>query len=115
MSVFRKAFFAILTILYFVVPASAQSKKKQRRPDVDIAAARSRWVDSIYTGLSEEERIGQLFMVAAYSGGKNYNEEQVTTLLNAHQVGGLIFMQGGAGRQAGARWCGRGLGGACVN
>jgi len=100
MSVFRKAFFAILTILYFVVPASAQSKKKQRRPDVDIAAARSRWVDSIYTGLSEEERIGQLFMVAAYSGGKNYNEEQVTTLLNAHQVGGLIFMQGGAGRQA---------------
>lgn len=58
------------------------------------------WVDSIYNKLTEEERIGQLFMVAAYSGGKNYNEDKVTQLLTNHQIGGLIFMQGGAGRQA---------------
>ena len=25
------------------------------------------WIDSVYRNLSEEERIGQLFMVAAYS------------------------------------------------
>lgn len=62
--------------------------------------AKNHWVDSVYAQLNREERIGQLFMVAAYSGGKNYNEEQVTRLLEAHQVGGLIFMQGGPGRQA---------------
>lgn len=58
------------------------------------------WVDSVYTALSMEERIGQLFMVAAYSGTKSYNDEQVTKLIAAHQVGGLIFMQGGPIRQA---------------
>ncbi|MBA3827945.1 MAG: serine hydrolase [Taibaiella sp.] len=58
------------------------------------------WVDSTYNKLTQEERIGQLFMVAAYSGGKNYNEEKITELINSHSIGGLIFMQGGAGRQA---------------
>ena len=71
--------------------------KKDKDPN---AAARKIWVDSIYNKLNEDERIGQLFMVAAYSGGKNFNEEQVTKMIAAHQVGGLIFMQGGPIRQA---------------
>ena len=59
-----------------------------------------RWVDSVYNRLTPRERIGQLFMVAAYSGGKNFNEEKITQLVGAGQVGGLIFMQGGPARQA---------------
>ncbi len=39
-------------------------------------------------------------MVAAYSGGKNYNEDAVLKLLQRNQIGGLIFMQGGPVRQA---------------
>lgn len=58
------------------------------------------WVDSVYNQLSEDERIGQLFMVAAYSGGKNFNQEGIEKLIKAHQIGGLIFMQGGPARQA---------------
>ena len=96
MSSFRKALLAILTVFCFTTIVTAQLKVK---PKVD-RAARSKWVDSVYNALSEEERIGQLFMVAAYSGGKNYNEELITKLLAAHQVGGLIFMQGGPVRQA---------------
>lgn len=52
------------------------------------------WVDSVFQSLSTEERIGQLFMVAAYSGGKNFNETAIQKLINNHQIGGLIFMQG---------------------
>ncbi len=63
-------------------------------------SARSRWVDSVYNTLTTDERIGQLFMVAAYSGGKNFNEEKIAGLIQAHQIGGLIFMQGGPARQA---------------
>lgn len=59
-----------------------------------------RWVDSVYRQLNEEERIGQLFMVAAYSGGKNFNQDKIEPLIRKHQIGGVIFMQGGAGRQA---------------
>jgi len=98
MSAFRKTLLAVVTILFFVANASAQWKKKSK--EVDIIAARNHWVDSVYDMLSEDERIGQLFMVAAYSGGKNYNEDLITTLINARQVGGLIFMQGGPIRQA---------------
>lgn len=65
-----------------------------------VGAAKKAWVDSVYNSLTQEERIGQLFMVAAYSGGKNYNEDAVTKLISAHQIGGLIFMQGGPVRQA---------------
>ncbi len=64
------------------------------------SAARSRWVDSVYQSLTLEERIGQMFMVAAYSGGKNYNEAEINRLILNKQIGGLIFMQGGPARQA---------------
>lgn len=56
--------------------------------------AKKIWVDSVYNQLSLEERIGQLFMVAAYSGGKDYNEAAITNMVSKHQIGGLIFMQG---------------------
>jgi beta-N-acetylhexosaminidase len=58
------------------------------------------WADSVYQSLNEEERIGQLFMVAAYSGGENYNQEHIEQLLKKHQIGGIIFMQGTAAKQA---------------
>lgn len=58
------------------------------------------WVDSVYQQLSPQERIGQLFMVAAYSGGENYNKTDIVKLLKAHQIGGLIFMQGTPEKQA---------------
>lgn len=61
---------------------------------------KQRWVDETYNKLSTEERIGQLFMVAAYSGGPDYNEAAITDLVNKHEIGGLIFMQGDPASQA---------------
>lgn len=85
----------VLVLLAYLSPAAyAQS-------DSTIAAKkRSAWIDSMFNKLTEEERIGQLFMIAAYSGGKSYNEAEVTKLVNANQVGGLIFMQGTPEAQA---------------
>lgn len=62
--------------------------------------SRIRWVDSVYKSLSDTQRIGQLFMVAAYSGGKDYNEDTITKLVERGHVGGLIFMQGTPEAQA---------------
>jgi beta-glucosidase-like glycosyl hydrolase len=91
-----KAFPALLASLFLAGSVYARNPSNESAHN----KARNRWVDKVYSGLTPEERIGQLFMVAAYSGGKNYNEDQITALLNAHQVGGLIFMQGGPVRQA---------------
>lgn len=96
MGVFRKIVLTLAGGLLIFSNSSAQRNRSRHSEE----AAKHYWVDSIYSHLSQEEKIGQLFMVAAYSGGKNYNEDLVTQLINAHQVGGLIFMQGGPIRQA---------------
>ena len=96
MRFFRGLLLPVL-LLWSFLGAVGQHKKSVLIP---VASGKSVWVDSVYKALSVDERIGQLFMVAAYSGGKNFNEELVTNLINAHQIGGLIFMQGGPVRQA---------------
>jgi beta-glucosidase-like glycosyl hydrolase/CubicO group peptidase (beta-lactamase class C family) len=55
---------------------------------------KNNWVDSVYKSLSLEQKLGQLFMVAAYSGGEKYNQELIEQLITQNQIGGLIFMQG---------------------
>ncbi len=87
---------AFIPALFIFTIAYGQAKMKYTLPN----APRSVWIDSTYGMLNQDERIGQLFMVAAYSGGKNFNEETITKLIAAHQIGGLIFMQGGPVRQA---------------
>jgi beta-N-acetylhexosaminidase len=91
---------ALIPLCIILIINSAYAQPRKKSISSENIVARNHWVDSVYSKLNEEERIGQLFMVAAYSGGKNYNEELVTKLLSQHQVGGLIFMQGGPIRQA---------------
>jgi len=89
---------AFILSLFFISPFSYAQKKGKKLISKD--EMKKMWVDSVYNKLTRDERIGQLFMVAAYSGGKAYNEEAIIQLINAHQIGGLIFMQGGPARQA---------------
>ena len=98
MARFQSYLFVTLLLLCPAVYNAAAQPIYREKPTA-VAGARY-WVDSVYNRLSEEERIGQLFMVAAYSGGKNYNQEGIEKLIRSHQIGGLIFMQGGPGRQA---------------
>lgn len=52
------------------------------------------WVDSVYNLLSTEERIGQFFMLPAYTSGNNYNMDSVFSLLKQGKAGGVIFFKG---------------------
>jgi beta-N-acetylhexosaminidase len=58
------------------------------------------WADSIFKTLSEEERIGQLFMVAAYSNKDQAHVSEISKLVKDYKIGGLIFFQGGPVREA---------------
>jgi beta-glucosidase-like glycosyl hydrolase len=91
----------IVSLLLLIVACTrAQTPQHSRAVKPAADPARQKWVDSVYNRLNEDERIGQLFMVAAYSGGPNQNIPHIEKLLRAHQIGGLIFMQGGPKRQA---------------
>jgi len=65
--------------------------------DSDI---QKKWVDSVYNKLTFEERIGQLFMISAYSNKDSAHTNMIDKLIQDHKIGGLIFFQGGPVRQA---------------
>ena len=54
-----------------------------------------KWVDSIYNRLTLKERIGQLFMVQAFSNKSKSYEKQIENLIVNHNIGGIIFSKGG--------------------
>ena len=60
----------------------------------------SAWVDSVMQTLSPDQRIAQLFMVAAYSNKTQDHVNEITKLVEEQKIGGLIFFQGGPVRQA---------------
>src|SRR5690606_37211763 len=68
--------------------------------DSNNPTGQTHWVDSVFNSLSFEERLGQLFMVAAYSNKGNAHKDEISKLVQEHNIGGLIFFQGGPVRQA---------------
>jgi beta-glucosidase-like glycosyl hydrolase/CubicO group peptidase (beta-lactamase class C family) len=65
---------------------------------------REEWVEIQFQQLTFEERIGQLFMVAAYSNkeGEQHQKHQalIENLIKQYNIGGLIFFQGDSISQA---------------
>ncbi|KIC00585.1 beta-N-acetylglucosaminidase [Flavobacterium sp. JRM] len=82
------------TVVYV---APNKSEKKTFFKDSDRETA---WVDSIYNKMSVQEKIGQLFMISAYSNKDSVHTNQINKLVQDYKVGGVIFFQGGPVRQA---------------
>ena len=87
----------LIALLFVVQYSFAQLRVKEpllkRTPETV-------WVDSLYNKMTLEERIGQLFMVAAYSNKDSVHENRIARLVKNYKIGGLIFFQGGPVRQA---------------
>lgn len=77
-----------------------QRNKSDRKNFFPETEAETHWVDSIYSKLSFDEKVGQLFMVAAYSNRDAAHIADIKKLVTENKVGGLIFFQGGPMRQA---------------
>ncbi len=58
------------------------------------------WADSVLKTLTPDERIAQLFMVAAYSNKDKKHVNEIRKLIRQYKIGGLIFFQGGPQREA---------------
>lgn len=75
------------------VAASAQSVPVFR-------AQPTPWADSVIARMDLDAKIGQLFMVAAYSNRGPAHQKELEELVEKYKIGGLIFFQGGPVRQA---------------
>jgi len=87
----------IIVLLCFVCNLNAQSVDPLIAKD---AEAQTVWVDSILKNMTLDEKIGQFFMVQAYSNKDKKHEDFITELITKYHVGNLIFMQGTPEKQA---------------
>ena len=102
---YRKKHIGISLVLVFIVSSSFVKPKlneelQKRKEQYPFIQENTLWADSVFKTLTPEERIAQLFMVAAYSNKDVNHVNQIKELVNKYKIGGLIFMQGGPLRQA---------------
>lgn len=57
-----------------------------------------KWVNSTYEKLSQDEKLGQLFIVALYTNKGENHIDEVRNIVKSEQIGGLILMQDNAER-----------------
>ncbi|RCH54554.1 glycoside hydrolase family 3 [Mucilaginibacter hurinus] len=72
----------------------------QKTDFIQSLSKQNQWVDSVFDKLSKKEKIAQLFFIRAHTNkGKAY-EDTVESMIKKLHVGGVVFFQGGPGRQA---------------
>ncbi|WP_223846998.1 glycoside hydrolase family 3 N-terminal domain-containing protein [Hymenobacter montanus] len=74
--------------------------KKLPGDPMQASPAEAAWVDSVFNSLTPDQRLGQLFMVAAYSNKERSHADRIERLVRNQHIGGVMFLQGGPKRQA---------------
>lgn len=86
----------LLTVLIFVF----NFIQAQQSPFFIDSIQQKKWVEDKYNAMTLEEKVGQLFVVAAYSNRDAAHESEIENLVKTEAIGGLIFMQDLAVKQA---------------
>ena len=94
-----KQLITILLIALFTISARDHSAIVDTTK-ADHIEAREEWVESMFNSMTEDERIGQLFMIRAHSNLGASHIAKVEKLIKEYQVGGLCFFQGTPEKQA---------------
>ena len=93
----KQCIFYISAIFTFLSPGHLRA---QQTPVPFLQKMHSPWVDSVFNTLTPEEKIAQLIVVGAYSNRGSEHRREILKTVKERKIGGLIFFQGGPGRQA---------------
>ncbi len=85
-------------LLFFIQILMARIAPAQQNPEF-LNYISDRWVDSLMNKLTPDQKIGQLFMIQAYSN-KHQQTDELLKSISQFEVGGIIFMQGSPVAQA---------------
>ncbi len=86
-----------LLLIFFLLQSSDKEGIKSIKYDKSESLI---WADSIMSKMSDDERLGQLFMIAAYPNKGKKNKDFITKIINEYKIGGLIMFQGEPVKQA---------------
>ena len=84
-------FFYIIVVLIILSSFRAEAPLNQVSETNRAAEA---WVDSVFNTMSDDERLGQLFMIRAHSDLGADHIHAVVEQIQTYKVGGLCFFQG---------------------
>ncbi|TKC05073.1 glycoside hydrolase family 3 protein [Pedobacter frigoris] len=94
-----KHYLAVALFFYTVIFTGIHVQAQQKEY-LQILEEQNEWVDSVFNRLSRRQKIAQMFFVRAHTNmGKAY-EDSIGMVIKKERIGGLVFFQGGPGRQA---------------
>lgn len=92
-----KVSFSMIAIFCFALITKAQYQPKNIS-DTEIQKA-NQWVNETYKSLSQDEKLGQLFIVALYTNKDEAHINSVRNIVLNEKIGGLILMQDDAAKE----------------
>ncbi|AQX87193.1 glycoside hydrolase family 3 protein [Elizabethkingia miricola] len=91
-------FYTLLTISVFLSPEYSAQYQPKNINKQELEKARQ-WVDKTYNSLSQDEKLGQLFITALYTNKDQNHINFVRQLVNKEKIGGIILMQDNAAQE----------------
>ena len=92
-----KVSFSMIAIFCFALITKAQYQPKNISA-TEIQKA-NQWVNETYKSLSQDEKLGQLFIVALYTNKDEAHINSVRNIVLNEKIGGLILMQDDAAKE----------------
>ena len=88
-------------VLYFFLLSAFLGWSQSPDPLLSVhdREGQQKWVDSIYSHLSVEEKVGQLFMPMVFSKQDSTHYQFTLDLIKKYKLGGLVFSLGGPVKQ----------------
>jgi len=86
--------------LSIVIGFATTQVKAQQTPYIELLKQEPKWVDSVFKRLNKKQKIAQMFFVAAYTNKSKAFTDSIGKVIRRERIGGLVFFQGGPGRQA---------------
>ncbi|PTT01653.1 glycoside hydrolase family 3 [Pedobacter sp. HMWF019] len=83
----------------FVALASISTVNAQKKSYIETLSEPNQWVDSVFNKLSRRQKIAQMFFVRALTNSTTAYEDSIGNVIKKERIGGLVFFQGGPGRQ----------------
>ena len=81
----------LTTLAYFIHNYSTSEQEEIIfKSEIPFLSQKSLWADSLISTMTNEQKIGQLFMIPSISSNNN-EKDSIKDLVKKHKIGGLIF------------------------
>ncbi|WP_432712943.1 glycoside hydrolase family 3 N-terminal domain-containing protein [Pedobacter sp.] len=89
-----------LSLYTLIALATATTAQAQKKSYIESMSEPNQWVDSVFNKLSRRSKIAQMFFVRGLTNSTKAYEDSIGRVIQKERIGGIVFFQGGPGRQA---------------